>query len=145
MAEMEPKKSNIVAFRWWRTGITGTATITNMRVSSSDKNRNAYYHYMPFSGSVVRFQLDSLIKPVGSGSLTGRLLKAGTGATTVGGVVLSSSASLGYTGSNGSNLNRGAYAVSAGDKLQVVYTAHTFDAGASSMIEATVFVHIEQN
>jgi hypothetical protein len=140
MAEMEPKKSNIVALPFYlRTGATGsssTALVIDVSTGHSFTRR-----VVPFDGSVVGLNAWGQ-NPVGTGSITFRVFDAGTAAVGITAVTLDTT----NTGSFETTLRRGQYAVSAGDVLGVQYTSGaTLAAGASSAFCATVWMHIEQN
>jgi hypothetical protein len=140
MAEMEPKKSNIVPLPFYlRSG--GTAASATALVIDVSTGHAFTRRTVPFDGSIVGFNAWGQ-NAVGTGSITFRVMDAGTAASGVSGVTLDST----NTGSYETTLRRGQYSVSAGDILGVTYTsASTMAAGASSAFCATIWLHIEQN
>lgn len=140
MAEMEPKKSNIVPLEFYlvsaSTGQASTALIVGEIGGHTFPRRT-----VPFDGSIVALQAHGQ-NPVGTGSLTFRVFDAGTAASGITAVALDTT----NTGSYETTLRRGEYAVSAGDILGVQYTSGaTLAAGASSSFCAVIWVHVEQN
>lgn len=143
MAEMEPKKSNIVPLDFYiesaGTGATATALLVGHLGASTGHSFTR--RVLPFNGSIVALNAWGQ-NAVGTGSITFRVMDAGTAASGVSSVALDTT----NTGSYETTLRRGEYAVSAGDVLGVTYTsAATLAAGASSSFCATIWVHIEQN
>jgi hypothetical protein len=140
MAEMEPKKSNIVPLDFYVMAPSTNASATALIVGDID-GHTFTRRTIPFSGSVVALQAIGQ-NAVGTGSISFRLTDGGTAASGVSTCTLDTT----DTGSNEVTLRRGQYAVSAGDALGVSYTsAATYAAGASSSFCATVWVHLEQN
>jgi hypothetical protein len=138
MAEMEPKKSNIIKFPFFLGTVVGTDTITMFRVGSL-VNAN-YRAPVPFDGSIVALQL-STWPAQGTGSLTARAWVEGTGAAGIGSCTLTTVS----TGTKITTAVRGAAPVSAGDYLAVAYTSTSFNATASCALTADLYVHVEQN
>lgn len=140
MAEMEPKKSNIVALDYYVMAAATPATATALIVGDID-GHTFTRRTVPFSGSIVALSVIGQ-NAVGTGSISFRVTDAGTAASGISTVSLTTT----DTGSNETTLRRGQYAVSAGDALGVSYTsAALFMAGASSSFCATIWVHLEQN
>jgi hypothetical protein len=140
MAEMEPKKSNIVPLDFYVMAPTTAATATALIVGDID-GHTFTRRTIPFDGSIVGLSVQGQVY-VGSGSITFRVMDGGTAASGISAV----SCDTTNTGNYYTTLRRGQYPVSAGDVLGVTYTsAVLYAASASSAWCATIWVHLEQN
>jgi hypothetical protein len=140
MAEMEPKKSNIVALPFSIARVSATDTPTNMTAFQSGSSAKSTRLSIPFDGSVVALSACGRTA-VGTGSCTFRLFDAGTASSPVISTALTTTNSI----ANNTALRRGVYAVSENDYLGVSFTSTTLYAGTQSNFVATVWVHLEQN
>jgi len=142
MAEMEPKKSNIVKFHFYHdyaaTGATGSAMKYGASVVGHATKITAIE--APFNGSIVGLSVGTE-NAVGTGSVSFRAQAAGSSSAVA--VALESATN---TATHYGAWRRGIYSFSAGDLLGCNYTsAGTFAAGASCALFADLYVHFEQN
>lgn len=140
MAEMEPKKSNIVPFDFAKQ-IAYTASASTMKtVQFAGHMDNSEYVQCPWSGSVVGLAVYAE-KPALTNTNTIKFW-ATAGGTTAG---LAVSLSRTNTRYNYTAWRRGLYAVSAGDLLGVTYSSAATWAASSAGVFAKLFIQIEQN
>ncbi len=141
MAEMEPKKTNAVSYRWIHSVMQGTSTGSAMRMATVGGHVVSYV-VAPLAGSVIG--LSGYVEDlVGTGSLTVKPLLGL--ATTSAASIYWKAATASHTRGVYSAFARGDYAFAAGTVLGMSYTSTNYKATASSAITVEMLVHYEQN